>query len=118
MVVLDDLAIYHHRMHIPTPCLKHNMPVRVEQWEHYWRLVMLNQDEIGLFPGGDAANEAVHPQCLSATKRRPVHDLLSAQMTKHDGFVALVRFHMLAGSVRAECRTHCGEQICAPPYAG
>src|SRR5213083_1424105 len=108
MVVLDNLAIHHHRMHISTPCLKHNMPIRVKQWEHHRRLVILNQDEISLFAWGDTADDVVHPQCLSATKRRPGHNLLGSQMTEHDGFVALVRFHMLAGSVRAECRTHYG----------
>src|SRR5947208_1509477 len=118
MVVLDDLAIYHHCMHVSTPSLKHNMPVGVEQWEHHWRLIILNQDEIGLFVWCDTADDVVHPQCSSATKRRPIDNLLGSQMTEHDSFVALVRFHMLTGPVCVECRAHRGEQICAPPHAG
>ncbi|MFL5659779.1 MAG: hypothetical protein ACJ8BW_00335, partial [Ktedonobacteraceae bacterium] len=34
MVVLDDLAVHHHGMHIPTPGLKHDVTVGMEQREH------------------------------------------------------------------------------------
>src|SRR6266699_4396252 len=98
VIVLDDLAIHHYCMHVSTPGLKHNVPVGVEQWEHDRRLVIFNQDEIGLFAWCDTADDAVHPQRLSTSKRRPRHNLLGAQLTEHDGFVALVRFHMLACS--------------------
>src|SRR5215472_4458018 len=118
MVVLYDLAIHHHRMHVSAPGLKHNVPIGVEQWKHYRRLLILYQDKISFLAGGDAAGEAVHPQYLSASKRRPGHDLLSTQVIERDSFVALVRFQVLTASVRVECRPHRREQVSAPPHAG
>src|SRR5438552_18848438 len=95
MGVLDNLAINHYCMHISTPDLKHDVSIGVEQWEHHWRLIILNQNKICLFTWGYATDKAIHPQCLSTTKSCPHHNILGTQMTKHDGFITFVRFHML-----------------------
>ena len=44
--------------------------------------------------------------------------LLGAQMAEHDGLVAFMRFHVLAGPVRVERGTHRRKQVGAPPHAG
>src|SRR5579863_1439529 len=118
MVILDNLAIHHHRMHVSTPGLIHNVSIGVEQWEHHRRLVIFNQDKISFLAYCDATDDTVHPQRLSAPERRPHHNMLSAQVIESDAFIALVRFQVLTASVRVECRPHRGEQVSAPPHAG
>src|ERR1051326_3443069 len=118
VVVLHDPAIDHYRMHVSAPGLIHDVTVGVEQREHYRRVVILNQNEIGLFAWCDTTDEAVHTQRLSAAKRCPGYDLLGTQMAEHDGYVALVRLQVLTTTVGVQGCTHGGEEIGTPPDTG
>src|SRR5579859_5306748 len=69
VVVFDHITVYHHGMHISAPGLEDDVAVGVENREHRWRLLVLNQHKVGLFAGGDAAGEAIHAQRRRAAER-------------------------------------------------
>ncbi len=117
VLVLDDPAVHHDRVHIAALGLERHVAVGVEQRERDRRVVVLDQYDVGL-PAGLQAAQIVTAERVRAPARGPGDDLLGAQRGVRDGVALRLRLEVLPGAVGAERGPHRGEQIAAPPDAG
>ena len=81
VLVLDHPAVDDHRVHVAPLGLERHVPVRVEQREGDRRVVVLDQDQVGLLARLQAA-EVVPLERLRPAAGGPVDDVLGPQVRR------------------------------------
>ncbi len=117
-VVLEDAAVDDDGVHIGGACLVHHVGVGVEDRRHGRRLVVLDQQQVGLLARGDRADGALHAERLRAAHGRHPDDVLGAEPVGRDGLVLRVGLEVVARAVGAQRGAHGREVVRAPPDAG
>ena len=87
VVVLDDLAVDEHGVHVAAAGLVDDVAVRVQHREADRRVVVLDQHQVGLLADLDAADRRVEAEGLRAAPGGVVHHVLGAQEVVGEGLV-------------------------------